>query len=67
MPQLKHGESQGRSSQAEDGSLDKQASMYLERNSSTSVQELHDALSVRNPSVTHVTGLYGVYGARGYG
>ena len=32
--------------------MDEQALRYLEKNASASVQELHDALSVRNPSLT---------------
>jgi hypothetical protein len=40
------------SSQSQNTSLDQQALRYLERNATASVQELHDALTVENPSLT---------------
>jgi len=49
---LKHGKSG--SPQSQNTSLDEQALRYLEKNASASVQELHDALIVRNPSLTQV-------------
>jgi hypothetical protein len=50
MPQLKRGRSQ--SSQPIDNSLDEQALRYLEKDGAMGVQELHDALTTRNPSLT---------------
>ena len=49
---LKHGKSSN--PQPQNTSLDEQALRYLEKNASASVQELHDALSVRNPSLAQV-------------
>jgi hypothetical protein len=49
---LKHGKSGN--PQSQNTSLDEQALRYLEKNASASVQELHDALTVRNPSLTQV-------------
>lgn len=47
---MKRGKSYG--SQSQNAGLDQQALRYLERNATTSVQELHDALAVGNPSLT---------------
>jgi len=49
---LKHGKSQN--SQSENQSLDEQALRYLERSGTASVQELYDALSKRDSSLTKV-------------
>ena len=49
---MKHGKSGN--PQSQNTSLDEQALRYLEKNASASVQELHDALTVRNPSLTQV-------------
>ena len=48
VPQLKHGKSQDSQSET---SLDEQALRYLEKNATANVQDLHDALAVRNPSL----------------
>ena len=52
VPPLKHGKSEN--PQSGDTSLDEQTLRYLERKGSASVQELHDALGARNPSLTKV-------------
>ena len=49
---MKHGKSQN--SQSENQSLDEQALRYLERSGTASVQELYDALSKRDSSLTKV-------------
>jgi hypothetical protein len=50
VPPLKHGKSKTPPSDV--SSLDEQALRYFEKNATASVQELHDALIVRNPSLT---------------
>ena len=52
VPSLKHGKSQN--SQSENQTLDEQALRYLERSGAASVQELYDALSKRDSSLTRV-------------